>query len=191
MKKLLLILVASIILVPTTACNNQTTDLSSDSPSNSSINKPEYESTSQSEEDASPQTITLEADNDYMIISSIDISDCKLEDGYFKGKMTFVSKTTQKYVDEYNDYAFRQIFFEFFDENGDLVGSDVAQNNYIYEREYVWNGEAYVMIRTDHNIIGTFHVKQQRKTIYEKHQTLHLPRHFHLYPRSGNRGRLP
>lgn len=152
MKKLLLILVTSIILVSTTACNNQATDLSSDSSSSSSINEPEYESTNQSEEDVSTQTITLEADNDYMIISSIDISDCKLEDSYFKGNMTFVSKTTQKYVDEYNDYVFRQIFFEFFDENGDLIGSDVAQNNYIYEREYVWTGETYVMIRTNHNV---------------------------------------
>ena len=144
MRKLLAILLATIMLVSTTACNKQATDQSTSQSDNQS-SQSEDQSENQSEEDEPHKTITLEPDNEYMKVSSIDISNCKLEDGYFSGTMTYISETTQKYIDEYGDYGYRQIYFRFYNENGDLVGDDIDQNNCVYDREYVWQGEAYVM----------------------------------------------
>ena len=73
-------------------------------------------------------------------------------DGYFSGFITFNSKTTQKYVDEYNDYFYRQIYFGFYSEDGELIGDEIAQNNYVYSREYTSEESAYVMVSSTKDV---------------------------------------
>ena len=105
-----------------------------------------------SETDNSSDEVTLQPDNEYMIISNIDISECTQSDGYFSGFITFTSKTTQKYVDEYDDYFYRQIYFGFYNEDGELVGDEVVQNNYLYSREYTEEDSDYVLVSSKKTI---------------------------------------
>lgn len=157
MKKLWAVLFAAIMLISLAACSKQVTDQSMNQADNQSTNQPEDKSAEQpsedqSQEDETHKTITLEADNEYLIISAIDISDCKLENGYFTGDMTFIAQTTQKYIDEYFDYRGRQIYFGFYNENGDLVGDKIVQHNCVYDREYTWEDSTYVMVRSKYDI---------------------------------------
>ena len=143
MKKLFLSLL-SIVLLLTAACSSQSTgqtEVPSPSPT-TAIGQPTEQLP------PTPESVTLEGENEYMLVDAIDISDCTLENGYFSGMMTFTSHTTQKYIDEYGDYFYRQIYFGFYNENGDLVGDEVAQDNCVYDREYVWENSTYVMIST-------------------------------------------
>ena len=116
MKKLFLSLL-SIVLLLTAACSSQSTgqtEVPSPSPT-TAIGQPTEQLP------PTPESVTLEGENEYMIVDAIDISDCTLENGYFSGMMTFTSHTTQKYIDEYGDYFYRQIYFGFYNENGDLL----------------------------------------------------------------------
>ena len=150
MKKLILSLL-SIVLLLTTACSSQSTS--------QTTGRPEFQSPSPSTDTdidqptdqplPSPEPVTLEGESEYMIVDAIDISGCTLENGYFSGMMTFTSHTTQKYIDEYGDYFYRQIYFGFYNENGELVGDEVAQDNCVYDREYVWESSTYVMFSTN------------------------------------------
>lgn len=155
MKKFLALLLATIMLLSATACNKQATDQSTNQSADQSSDVSSEQLTDEpeeKEEDEPHKTITLEPDNEYMKVSLIDISDCKLEDGYFSGTMTYVSETTQKYIDEYYDYGYRQIYFRFYNENGDLLGDAISQNNCVYDREYVWDGQVYVSFSTKYDV---------------------------------------
>lgn len=91
-------------------------------------------------------TVTLESDNEYVQVTAIDFSNCVYEDGYFIGNVSYIVHTTDKYVAEYDEYFYRQIYFGFYNEDGDLVGDTITQANYIYSREYTAENETYVMI---------------------------------------------
>lgn len=106
----------------------------------------------ENESDAKTEQIVLEPDNPYVEVSDIDFSSCKYENGYFTGEISYTSHTTQKYVDEYNDYFYRQIYFGFYDESGNLVGDEIFQDNYLYSREYTYSGTDYVMVATNDEI---------------------------------------
>ena len=90
--------------------------------------------------------VTLDADNDYFIISDIDFSECTYENGYFKGYIKYNSHTTNKYVEKYDNYFFREIYFGFYNENGTLVEEESTWNNYIYAREYESDESTYVIV---------------------------------------------
>lgn len=98
------------------------------------------------------ESVTFEADNAYMQISSIDISACVYENGYFSGELSYIQKTTEQYVEAYDDYFFRQIYFGFYNEKGNLVGEEIAQNNHIYSREYTSEENTYVMVSSKNPI---------------------------------------
>lgn len=106
----------------------------------------------ENESGAEVEQIVLEPDNPYVEVSNIDFSSCKYENGYFTGEMCYTSHTTQKYVDEYNDYFYRQIYFGFYDESGNLVGDEISQDNYLYSREYTYSSTDHVMVATNRKI---------------------------------------
>ncbi len=153
MKKSILLVIMAILMLFSTACKNDNENKNSESSMSETSNG--YDDVTETTEKTDPQNeqITLEPDNEYMIISNIDISSCKNEEGYFSGEMTFTSKTTQKYVDEYDEYFYRQIYFGFYNEKGDLVGDEIAQNNYIYSREYISEESTYVMVSSKYDIV--------------------------------------
>lgn len=155
MKKIICLLTAACLPLLITGCSNSgshdtTREGSSSSIINESSTTDELGTNSNKEEAGQ---LILESDNEYMVISSIDISSCEHTDGYFSGEMTYISQTTQKYVDEYDDYFYRQIYFGFYNANGDLVGEEIAQNNYTYSREYTSEESTYVMVASKEEIV--------------------------------------
>ena len=153
MKKSILLVIMAILMLFSAACTNNNENQNPESNISETANG--YNNIVETTENTDSQNdqITLDPDNEYMIISNIDISSCKNEDGYFSGEITFTSKTTQKYVDEYNEYFYRQIYFGFYNENGDLVGDEIAQNNYIYSREYISEESTYVIVSSKYDIV--------------------------------------
>lgn len=109
--------------------------------------------TQSDEGDSGKDTVILEADNKYMEIGSIDISQCEYEDGWFSGHIYFIQRTTQAYVDEYDDYFYRQVYIGFYNTQGELVSEEIAQNNYIYSREYVSEEDEYVLFATSKEVV--------------------------------------
>ena len=97
-------------------------------------------------------SVTLQADNEYYIISGLDYSECKYEDNYYSGYVYFNSHTTEKYVETYKEYFYRKIYFEIIDITGETVGTDTTFDNYIYDEEYTSQGSAYINIRSKNPI---------------------------------------
>ena len=96
-------------------------------------------------EDPSKSEVTLEGENEYFIISDIDTSECEYENGYYSGKVYFNSHTTQKYIDVYGEYFYREITFSFYSEDGTLVADETTWENCVYNREYTHDSYTYVM----------------------------------------------
>lgn len=146
MKKILILTIAIFCMVSLIACDERVSSEKGQSSDNasSSVDTPKEKDNSDS--------ITLEPDNEYMKISGIDISDCKMSDGYFQGTITYIAHTTQKYVDKYDDYFFRQVYFGFYNENGDLVGEEFSQDNHVYSREYTNENSVYVYVTSSKTI---------------------------------------
>ncbi len=143
-KKNIILLVITVLLFVVSCGCGYSNDNDSDTIADTSNNA--------SKTNNSSMQVTLQPDNEYMIISDIDTSECEQADGYFSGFITFNSKTTQKYVDEYNDYFYRQIYFGFYSEDGELIGDEIAQNNYVYSREYTSEESAYVMVSSTKDV---------------------------------------
>ena len=100
----------------------------------------------------SDEQIILGPGNEYMVITNIDFSDCEWNDHYFSGNIYYTSNTKQAYVDNFSDYLFRQIVFGLYYADGNLRGEEYVQNNYIYDREYIWDDWTYVMISANAEI---------------------------------------
>lgn len=90
------------------------------------------------------ESITLNSDNGYFQISSIDFSKCTYDNETFSGTIYFTSTTKQSYVETYSKYFYRTIYFGFYDEDDNLVNTEIVQNNYLYSREYTQEENSYV-----------------------------------------------
>lgn len=148
MKKLTFVVISLIICIALGACSSP----KNGQMSSESTGLTQSSAETKNESGAEAEQIVLEPDNPYVEVSNIDFSSCKYENGYFTGEMSYTSHTTQKYVDEYNDYFYRQIYFGFYDESGNLVGDEISQDNYLYSREYTYSSTDHVMVSTNGKI---------------------------------------
>lgn len=128
MKKLLLIVVCCLCLC---GCGNKES-------LNKTMNDENINENNQIE------SVTLNSDNEYFQINSIDFSKCTYDDETFSGTIYFTSTTKQSYVETYSEYFYRTIYFGFYDENDNLINTEIVQNNYLYSREYTQEENTYV-----------------------------------------------
>lgn len=87
-----------------------------------------------------------------MTVSNIDFSECEWSDRYFSGKIYYTSHTKQEYVDKYGEYFYRQIVLGLYDADGNLRGEEYVQDNYIYDRDYIWDDWTYVLTSSNAEI---------------------------------------
>lgn len=107
-------------------------------------NKEEINRTTNNEK-SQIESITLNSNNEYFQISSIDFSKCTYNNGTFSGTVYFTSTTKRKYVEKYDEYFYRTIYFGFYDEEGNLINTEITQNNYLYSSEYTQEENTYVI----------------------------------------------
>lgn len=149
MKKWIAILIVALLLV---GCSKSPLE---NNQNNSIVEKEnDHEVIEQSSSDTKDEieSVTFEPDNEYIKITSIDTSACKHENGYYSGNLYYVVETTQKYIDEYGDYFFREFYFGFYNEKGVLVGEEITHLNCSYDRPYVSEGRGYVLFQSQYNI---------------------------------------
>ena len=149
MKKILSIFLMFMLMFNLIGCSMGDESLSD---AQDTDNQSKDETDSDVTEQGNKEIITLNPENEYMKVHSIDTSSCEYEDGYFSGEISFISDTTEKYVEEYDEYYYREIYFGFYNINGELVGEEVAQNNYIYSREYTTENTTNVLVSSKHEI---------------------------------------
>ncbi len=96
--------------------------------------------------------VTLEATNEYIEISNIDISKLALADGDVEGDLLYTVHITQKYIDEYPKYDNYDIYLSFYDANGNILGDTDVYGYLQYDREYTAEESDTVYVWTDKEV---------------------------------------
>ena len=94
------------------------------------------------------ETLCIDTENEELIINNVKMKDEKYDDGFFFCRLHFDSYTTQNYFLKYKDYIFRELVFEFYNRNNEVVYEQTIRHNCFSNQEY--NDHSVELIFADH-----------------------------------------
>ncbi len=102
--------------------------------------------------DNSEREITLEATNEYLEVTDIDVSGLEQEDGMVSGDLVYTIHVTQSYIDTYSKYDNFEIKISFYDSKGNLIDEDSIYDYLKHEKEYSSEESATVAVFTEKEV---------------------------------------